>query len=99
MRVAGAVIGESKNAKELVETGYPPVIYFPRDAIAMALLDKTEKQTTCPHKGVASYFTIHTKNDAIEDICWSYEQPHDTVASIKGHIAFLPHDRVCVEKV
>ena len=43
IRAAGAVIAETCRALELTEQGYNPVIYFPRDDIAMAFLDQTEK--------------------------------------------------------
>ncbi len=38
VRAGGAVIAESENALELSEGDYAPVIYFPREDIAMALL-------------------------------------------------------------
>ena len=52
IRAAGAVIAETCGALELTEQGYNPVIYFPRDDIAMAFLDQTEKTSHCPHKGM-----------------------------------------------
>jgi uncharacterized protein (DUF427 family) len=39
VRAGGAVLGESTNALELSESGYPPVIYFPRGDVAMAFLE------------------------------------------------------------
>ncbi|MCO4844079.1 MAG: DUF427 domain-containing protein [Yoonia sp.] len=98
VRAAGAVIGESKNALELTEGDYPPVIYFPRSDIAMAFLDASETSASCPHKGAASYVTIVAKSGPIVDAGWSYETPNDAVAAIKGHIAFR-HDKVAVENV
>ena len=46
VRTNEAVLGESSAALELTEGDYPPVIYFPRDDIAMALLDRTTGQGT-----------------------------------------------------
>ena len=60
MRAGGAILGESKNALELREGSYDPVIYFPRADIAMAVLDRTDKTSQCPHKGQANYFSIQT---------------------------------------
>ena len=62
VRAGGAVLGESQNALELTEGDYPFVIYFPRDDIAMAFLDRTDKTTHCPHKGDANYFSVVTKS-------------------------------------
>ena len=98
VRAGGAVLGESRNALELIEGSYPPVIYFPREDIAMAFLDVTESKTTCPHKGEATYYSIIAKSGAIRDAAWSYEDPKDAVAEIKGHLAFYP-EKVAVEEV
>ncbi|SPJ24373.1 DUF427 domain-containing protein [Palleronia abyssalis] len=98
VRAGGAVLGESSNALKLEEDGYPFVIYFPRGDIAMAFLDTSDKSTTCPHKGQASYFSIQTKSLTIRDAAWSYEDPKDDVARIKGHLAFMDPE-VTVEQV
>ena len=89
IRAAGAVLGESNDALELVEGAYPPVIYFPRGDIAMAFLDESETTSSCPHKGSASYFSIIAKSGEIKDAAWSYETPHDTILPIKNYLAFF----------
>ena len=99
VRAGGAVLAESKNALELSEPGYGDVIYFPREDIAMAFLDETDHSSHCPHKGDANYFSIVTKSQTLENVGWSYEDPNDAVARIKGHIAFTPGDYVAVERV
>ncbi len=99
VRAGGAVLGESSRALELVEGDYPPVIYFPRDDIAMAFLDASDRRTTCPHKGEASYFSIMSKSRTYENAAWSYESPKDDVAQIAGHLAFYVQDGVAVEQV
>lgn len=98
VRVAGAVVAETKNALELAEGGYPEVIYFPRDDVAMAFLDASDKSTHCPHKGDASYFHIVTKSGTLENAVWSYEAPFDGVSEIADHLAF-GHEAVTVEKL
>ena len=99
VRAGGAVIGESSNALELAEGEMPSVIYFPREDIAMAFLDRTDHSTTCPHKGAASYFSIMSKSRTYENAVWSYENPGDDVAAIKDHLAFYVQDGVTVEQV
>lgn len=98
VRAGGAVIGESSNALLLREEGHPFIVYFPRDDIAMAFLDATDKRTTCPRKGEASYFSIVTEALTLRDAVWSYEDPEDAVAQIAGHLAFM-HEDVTVEQV
>ncbi|MEP1587676.1 MAG: DUF427 domain-containing protein [Tateyamaria sp.] len=99
VRAGGAVLGESQNALELIEDGYPPVIYFPRADIAMAFLDQTDKVTNCPYKGDATYFSVVTKSQTLSNTVWTYETPLDSVARIKDHLAFYTSEGVAVEQI
>ena len=99
VRAGGAVLGETSAALELREGDYDPVIYFPRDDIAMDFLDVAEKVTTCPHKGEATHFSIVTKSTVLKDAAWSYETPKAGVQDIAGHLAFYDRDDVTVEKL
>lgn len=99
VRAGGAVLGESSEALELTEGSYPSVIYFPRSDIAMAFLEKTDKTSTCPHKGAATYYSIVTKSTVLKDAVWSYEDPKEGVAAIKDHLAFYVGDKVAVEQL
>lgn len=98
VRAGGAVLGESGNALELTEGEYQPTIYFPREDIGMAFLERTASSTNCPWKGPATYFTVSTAAGDIPDAAWSYEDPLEGVAAIKGYIAFYT-DRVTVEQL
>ncbi|MDK2775500.1 MAG: DUF427 domain-containing protein, partial [Tabrizicola sp.] len=44
----GTLLGESRNALEMKEATYPPVVYVPRGDIDMGKLVRTERATTCP---------------------------------------------------
>lgn len=96
VRAAGAVIAESARAVELTEGEYPPVIYFPREDIAMAFLEPSDHSSHCPHKGDASYFNIEGKSGTLENAAWTYESPRPGVEAIAGHVAFYT-DKVTVE--
>lgn len=97
VRAGGAVLGETKNALELSEGDHPAVIYFPRQDVAMAFLDKTAKTTHCPKKGTATYFSVVTKSTTLENSVWSYEDPLAEVEAIKDHLAFYVSDTVTIE--
>lgn len=99
MRSGGAVLGETTGALELSEGDLAPVIYFPRADIAMAFLDRTGKTTHCPHKGDANYYSIVNKSSVDENAVWTYENPLDAVAAIKGYLAFHTGDSIKVEKI
>ncbi|MEL6618933.1 MAG: DUF427 domain-containing protein [Pseudomonadota bacterium] len=99
IRAGGAVLGESRNALELSEGSYAPVIYFPRDDVAMAFLDRSDQTTHCPHKGDASYYSVVTKSTTIENAAWTYETPTDSVARIKDHLAFYTGTGITIEQI
>ena len=99
IRAGGAILGESKKALGLAEGSYSEIIYFPREDVAMAFLDSTDKSPHCPHKGDASYFSLVTKSKTLENAAWSDEHPLDGVADIKDHIAFYATDDVTIEQI
>ena len=92
----GEAIADSGDALALKEGSYPVVYYIPRKDVKMDRLARTAHSTHCPHKGDASYFSI---KDGPDNAVWSYEQPKDQVAAIKGHVAFYPDKVDAIEKV
>ncbi|MGC8202940.1 DUF427 domain-containing protein [Aliiroseovarius sp. PTFE2010] len=98
VRAGGAVVAETNAALELSEGDLKPVIYFPRDDVAMALLEPSATRTTCPHKGEATHYSIQLKSMLIEDSAWEYENPAADVADIKDHVAFYSR-KVAVEQL
>jgi uncharacterized protein (DUF427 family) len=100
VRAGGAVIGESAEALELREGDYPPVIYFPREDIAMAFLEPGTRVSHCPHKGDATHYSIVTESRNLPDAAWSYETPKEDMGRIAGHIAFYSNvDDIAVERL
>jgi len=100
VRAGGAVIAETARALELAEGDYAPVIYFPREDVAMAFLEPGTRVSHCPHKGDATHYAIVTKSRALPDAAWSYETPREGMERIAGHIAFYTGtDAVMVEQL
>lgn len=97
VRAGGAVLGETKNAMEMSEGDLPPIIFFPREDIAMAFLDRSEKTTHYPQRGDASYFSVVTKSTTLKDAVWSFEAPDETALAIKEHLAFKVGETITVE--
>jgi uncharacterized protein (DUF427 family) len=93
VRAGGALIAESERALELIEGTRAPVVYFPREDVAMSLLDRAEGESFCPHKGTASYYDIVTPSGRVDQAVWSYEAPKQPMGAIAGLVAFYP-DRV-----
>ena len=99
VRAGGAVIGETTRAMELLESGCPPVIYFPREDVEMAFLDATDYSMSSPSKGEASYYSIVAKSGSIDNVAWSYENPPEDMSRIAGHLAFHAGEKVTVERL
>lgn len=97
VRAGGVALGTSHAALALQEGSSAPVVYVPRADINMALLERTQRTTTCPHKGVASYYTVRAGGAVLDNAVWSYEAPKADVAGIAGHLAFYT-DRVQVTR-
>ncbi|HLW92114.1 MAG TPA: DUF427 domain-containing protein [Roseiarcus sp.] len=93
VRVAwkGRIVADSADALSLKEHVYPPVFYIPRKDVDMSLLQRTASHTTCPYKGLASYYSLAADGVVEKDAVWTYETPLPGVASIKEHLAFYPN--------
>jgi uncharacterized protein (DUF427 family) len=78
-----AVIAESDETV-VVEGNH----YFPRASVREDVLRDSSKQTRCPWKGVASYFTIEVDGKTNPDAAWYYPQPSDAAKNIADHVAF-----------
>ena len=83
----GELIADSRDALVLEEGSYPPVFYFPRRDVKMERLARGTRQTYCPFKGQASYFSLA---GGPENAVWSYERPYDEMSAIRELLAFYP---------
>lgn len=89
--VNGHLIADSGGAMICREADYPPVYYFPKSDVEMAVLTPTSHASHCPYKGDASYWTILRDGQFFENGAWSYETPYEAADSIGGMIAFYPN--------
>ena len=79
----GAVIAESDNC-QIVEGNQ----YFPPDAIKQEYFQSSDTHSTCPWKGVASYYNVVVEGQVNKDAAWYYPDPKSAASNIKDHIAF-----------
>jgi uncharacterized protein (DUF427 family) len=96
VRAGERVVANTEAALELAESSYPVVFYVPFGDVDGHVLQRSDSTSYCPYKGDASYFTVRTDDDVLEDVAWSYEKPYDAVSEIRGYVAFYP-DRVTIE--
>jgi len=62
--------------------------YFPPDSIHTQYFKATDRHTTCPWKGEASYFTIEAGGEVYENGAWYYPDPKEKARHIKDYVAF-----------
>ena len=62
--------------------------YFPPDTIKSEHFQPSEKHTTCPWKGEASYYDVVVNGEVNKDAAWYYPEPKAAAAEIKDYIAF-----------
>ena len=79
----GVVLAESDKC-EVVEGNQ----YFPPDAVKREYFKESGTHTTCPWKGVASYYTVEVNGKENKDAAWYYPAPKDAAKQIKDYIAF-----------
>jgi len=62
--------------------------YFPADAVNKKFLQPSDTHTTCPWKGLASYYTLSVNGKENKDAAWYYPQPKEAAKNIENYIAF-----------
>ena len=85
---AGEVVADSEAAFYLFEQGHLPVYYFPRQDVRFDLLEPTDHHTTCPRKGVASYWSIVAGDRRAENAVWAYPEVIEGCPDITDLVAF-----------
>ena len=85
----GAVLAESEETV-VVEGNH----YFPAESTNREHLRESETHTTCPWKGVASYYDVVVGDEVNADAAWYYPEPKDAAKEIKDRVAFWRGVRV-----
>jgi uncharacterized protein (DUF427 family) len=77
------VIAESNNTI-VVERNH----YFPIESVKAEYLAPSPTHTTCPWKGLASYYTLKVDGTENLDAAWYYPAPKEAAGEIKDYVAF-----------
>jgi len=85
---AGETVFDTLGAKLLYETAHLPVYYVPEDDLRHDLLEPSDRQTHCPHKGDASYRSLRVGDRVEPDAVWTYREPLAPAAFLARHAAF-----------
>jgi len=62
--------------------------YFPPDAINRDYFQQSQTHTTCPWKGLASYYDVVVEGQVNRDAAWYYPEPKEAARNIAGYVAF-----------
>ena len=79
----GVVLAESDKTVEVEGNQY-----FPPDAIKREYFKPSDNHTTCPWKGLASYYHIEVNGKQNANAAWFYPEPKSAAQQIKDHVAF-----------
>jgi len=79
----GKTIAESNNTV-VVENNH----YFPKDSLHSEYITDSSTHSTCPWKGLASYYSLTVDGKTNTDAAWFYPEPKDAASNIKDHVAF-----------
>jgi len=84
------IIAEANGALRVLETSHPPVYYIPPRDVQRQFLFRTDHQSFCEFKGVATYYTLKVGEKISTNAAWSYHNPSPGYESIKDYVAFYP---------
>jgi len=79
----GEIVAESDHTV-VVEGNH----YFPCSDVRMDLLSGNTKTTSCPWKGIASYYDVVAGGETNPAAAWYYPDPKPAAKEIKDRIAF-----------
>jgi uncharacterized protein (DUF427 family) len=99
VELGGRVIATTDRAVRVCETSHPPVYYVPREDVADGVLQRASGSSWCEWKGAATYWDAVVDGRRHPSVGWSYEDPVDRYAHLRGAIAFYPSrvDRALVD--
>jgi uncharacterized protein (DUF427 family) len=79
----GKIIAESEVTK-VVEGNH----YFPPETIKKEFYKESDTHTTCPWKGIASYYHVEVNGETNKDAAWYYPETSKLADPFKGYVAF-----------
>ncbi|MCE2614145.1 DUF427 domain-containing protein [Flavobacteriaceae bacterium D16] len=62
--------------------------YFPVESIQKVYFKDSNTHTSCPWKGVASYYHLEVDGKENRDAAWYYPEVSELARGIKGRVAF-----------
>lgn len=88
VHLGGQLLAETREPLLVYETMLPPRTYFPRGDVDWDVLQPSLKQSVCPYKGTATYWSVAGQPKGT-DLAWSYETVLPDSAQLKDRVSFF----------
>ncbi|MCC3274935.1 DUF427 domain-containing protein [Arthrobacter sp. zg-Y20] len=88
VHLGGQLLAETREPVFVYETMLPVRTYFPRGDVDWDALHPSLKQSVCPYKGTASYWSVTDRPEGT-DLVWSYEAVLPDSAQLKDLVSFF----------
>lgn len=62
--------------------------YFPKESVNVDYLADSQTHSSCPWKGLASYYSLTVDGKTNTDAAWYYPEPKPAASEIKDRVAF-----------
>jgi uncharacterized protein (DUF427 family) len=62
--------------------------YFPPTALNSKFFEPSDHESTCPWKGLASYYNLKVEGASNKNAAWYYSNPSEKASNIKDYVAF-----------
>jgi uncharacterized protein (DUF427 family) len=89
---AGGPVQATWNGVVIAQSDHTIIIegnhYFPPQDVRSEYLERSDRYTTCPWKGTASYYDVVVDGQRNSAAAWYYPQPKPAAKEIAGHVAF-----------
>jgi uncharacterized protein (DUF427 family) len=90
------LLAETTRAVALFESNLPTRWYIPREDVVADLVP-SDKDTICPYKGHAGYYSVRLEGgELIEDLVWYYVDPFSDALGVAGLLCFY-NEKVDIE--
>jgi uncharacterized protein (DUF427 family) len=87
------VLAQSANTK-VIEGNH----YFPPESVNKEHLRESDFTTTCPWKGIASYYDIVVGESSLKNGAWYYHEPKPAAGEVKDYVAFARNKGVAISE-
>jgi uncharacterized protein (DUF427 family) len=88
VEAAGLVLVDTTETMAVHETALEPRLYVNPRHVRTDVLMQSATQTYCPYKGTATYWSARLGDTVLEDIGWSYEDPHPESLPLRRLLSF-----------